>query len=58
MKKSIRGSQFFSSIKETEDLKEDGLKSSIIKSTCDGEHFDLTGCKTALGKEKVFLNIF
>ena len=35
VKKSMRGSQFFSSIREA-DVKEEGLKSSIIKSTCDG----------------------
>ena len=57
----MKGSQFFSSIKETEETKEgreEGLKSSIIKSTCDGEELDLQGCKIALRKEKVFLSIF
>ena len=55
-KKLLKGSTIFSSLKEPEDLersKEDILKSSIIKSTCDGD-MDLKGCKQALRKDKFF----
>ena len=39
-------------------LREECLGSSMIKSTCDGEPVDLASCKLALGKEKIFMNLF
>ena len=60
-KKSMKGSQFLSSIRLTEEskiFKEEFLNNSVIKSTCDGEQTDLGGCKVALGKEKIFEGLF
>lgn len=46
-KKSVRGSRIFSVIREEESrpVREECLKSSIIKSTCTDEQFDLGNCR-------------
>jgi hypothetical protein len=60
VKKSMKESHIFSTIREEDSKpsKEEFMKSSIIKSTCDGEQLTLSSCMRALGNDKFFLNLF